>query len=316
MKKFVIIDGNSFAHRAYHAIKNRDSSERIVVGVPTMLKNVINAEKPDFFVIAFDPANDGNFRKELYKEYKANREESPRELSLQIKWLQILCDNLGYPTVCVEGYEGDDVIGTLAKKGEKAKMNTVIYTSDKDMSQLVSEYVSVYNTGKKEYITKNNFESIYNIKIENFIDYLALEGDSIDNIPGIPHCGPKTTIDLLNNIGSVENILLNKEKIKEVIKRNKENVYKSIIDNEEQLILNKKLATIVIDLNIELKIKDIKFKNINEEKLNKYLNYYNLERNKVIPEYITSLNTQNFIDKKKELNKEKSLNINKNRIRP
>lgn len=318
MKKLVIIDGNSFAHRAYHAMQNIESNSRIVIGVPKMLKNVINTEKPDFFVVAFDPQDDGGYRKNLYGQYKENRDKSPEELSLQIKWLQRLCDTMGYSNICIEGYEGDDVIGTLAKKGEKANMEVVIYTGDKDMSQLISKNVTVYNTGKKQYINIDNFEDVYGVKPDKLIDYLAIEGDDIDNIPGIPLCGPKTTLSLINNIGGVEEILSNPEKIKEIIKKNKDNIYNSIIENKEQLILNKKLATIVTDLNMDLKIKDIRFKPIQEDLFNKYLNYYNLKRESIISEHAFIMQTQNFIeDKKKVLNNEKNESlIKKNKLKP
>jgi len=243
-KKLVLVDGSSYLFRAYHALPPLTNSKGIptgaVYGVINMLKKLLNDEKPDYIAVIFDTKSK-NFRHELYPEYKANRSEMPEELQVQIQPLHQIIEAMGLPLLAIEGIEADDLIGALANEACQQKLKTVISTGDKDMAQLVNEDVTLVNTMTATVLDEKNVMQKFGVKPSQIVDYLALIGDNVDNVPGIPKVGPKTAAKWLNEYQTLENIIENADKISGKIGEN-------LRAHVAQLPLAKQLVTIRCDL--------------------------------------------------------------------
>ena len=196
-RPFLLVDGSSYLYRAFHVPQlqqltdSRGEPTGAVYGVINMLRSLLSEYQPEFMAVVFD-ARGKNFRHALYKEYKANRPPMPEELAAQVEPLHTLVRALGLPLLQVDGVEADDVIGTLACRASELGMETVISTGDKDMAQLVNPQVTLINTMSRTTLDPNGVKEKFGVPPERIIDYLALTGDSSDNIPGIPKVGPKT----------------------------------------------------------------------------------------------------------------------------
>ncbi|MEJ2694493.1 MAG: DNA polymerase I [Candidatus Thiodiazotropha sp.] len=195
---FILVDGSSYLFRAYHVLQvtqdlrnSQGEPTGAIVGVVNMLRRLLKEYRPEQIVVVFD-APGGSFRNQLYEAYKANRPPMPEELRVQIEPLHDLIRAMGLPLVMVEGVEADDVIGTLARQATEQGRETLISTGDKDMAQLVNEHVSLVNTMTETFTDRQGVEQKFGVKPDQIVDYLALVGDSADNIPGVPKCGPKT----------------------------------------------------------------------------------------------------------------------------
>lgn len=238
MKKLVLIDGNAIVHRAFHAIRplTTRSGEQVnaVYGFTSILLTILSEEKPEYIVCTFDAAKK-TFRHEKYKEYKATRVKAPDELYAQIPRIHEIVDAFEIPKFLVEGYEADDIIGTIAEKVEKIKEvdKIIIATGDMDALQLVTNKTCVNNlhNGYKDskcFGPKDVFEK-HGIKPEQIVDYKGLVGDSSDNIPGVLGIGPKTAVKLLQTYKNLEGIYKNieyvPEKVREKLEKNKENAF-------------------------------------------------------------------------------------------
>lgn len=210
MTKLLLIDGSNYLFRAYHALPALATS----AGEPTgamkgflgMLSRVYAMTKPDLAAIVFD-APGKTFRHDMYPDYKANRPPMPEDLRAQIEPLQQIVRELGWPLIVTPGIEADDVIGTLARRGEAAGMDVVVATGDKDLSQLVDERIVLLNTMNTKFYDREGVKEKYGVYPERIIDYLALMGDKVDNVPGIPGCGPKTAAKWVNEFGSLGEII-------------------------------------------------------------------------------------------------------------
>ncbi len=244
---FILVDGSSYLFRAYHALPELSNSQGeptgAIVGVLNMLRRLLNDYRPEHIVVVFD-APGGSFRNQLYKEYKANRPPMPEDLRMQIEPLHDIIRAMGLPLIMVEGVEADDVIGTLARQATEQGMNTLISTGDKDMAQLVNEHVSLVNTMSETFTDRDGVVEKFGVKPEQIIDYLALVGDSVDNIPGVPKCGPKTAAKWLQAYGDLDNLTAHADEIKGKIG---ENLRQSL----EFLPLSRQLATIKLDVPLE-----------------------------------------------------------------
>ena len=216
-KRVFLVDGNSYLYRAFYATPHLSNSR----GIPTnavyafisMIKKLMNTESPDILVIIFD-SKAPSFREAISKEYKAQRPPMPGNLVTQIPYVKRIIEAMGLPMLEKEGFEADDVIGTIVEhlKGHY-DMATYIVTSDKDMMQLVSDRVFIYDTMKNQLIGEKEVLEKLGVKPAHVIDYLALAGDTSDNIPGVPGIGEKTARELVGTIGSIDDIYRNIDKI-------------------------------------------------------------------------------------------------------
>ncbi|KHO62134.1 DNA polymerase I [Thermoanaerobacter sp. YS13] len=267
MSKFLVIDGSSLMYRAYYALPMLTTSEGLhtnaLYGFTMMLIKLIEEEKPDYIAIAFDKKAP-TFRHKEYQDYKATRQAMPEELAEQVGLLKEIIDGFNIKTLELEGYEADDIIGTISKLAEEKGMEVLVVTGDRDALQLVSDKVKVKISKKgitqMEEFDKKAVLERYEITPQQFIDLKGLMGDKSDNIPGIPNIGEKTAIKLLKEFGSVENLLQNLSQLKGKIKENIEN-------NKELAVMSKRLATIKRDIPIEIDFEEYRVKDFNEEKL-------------------------------------------------
>jgi DNA polymerase-1 len=214
VKTLLLVDGSSYLYRAFHALPDLRSSQGAptgaIYGVLNMLRRLLKETPADYIACVFD-AKGKTFRDEVYPEYKANRPPMPDDLASQIAPLKEAITALGWPLVEVDGVEADDVIATLAKQAEREGIKVIVSTGDKDMTQLVNPRIVVYNTNprtaEKELLDEEGVERKFGVRPERMLDYLALIGDSVDNIPGVDKVGPKTAVKWLSQYGSLEKVM-------------------------------------------------------------------------------------------------------------
>ncbi|NOY57628.1 MAG: DNA polymerase I [Calditrichaeota bacterium] len=254
-KRVFLIDGMALAYRAFFAFfkkpltNSKGENVSAVYGFTTVMLNILDNEKPDYFAVVFDTP-EPTFRHKLFKEYKAQRAEMPEEMIDSLPRIRQMLKILNIPVLEKPGFEADDVMGTLAKRAEAEGLQTVLVTGDKDLMQLVSPQTLFFNPqkkgGKTEWLDEKSVREKIGIPPEKIVDYLALMGDSSDNIPGVPNIGPVTAAKLLNEYGSLESVLQNADKI-----ANKR-IRKSLQENVELAHLSKELATIHCDIPLDL----------------------------------------------------------------
>lgn len=254
----VLVDGSSYLYRAFHALPPLTTSKGMptgaVKGVLNMLKSLRKQYPNSPFAVVFD-AKGGTFRDELFAEYKANRPSMPDELRVQVEPLHASVRALGLPLLCVEGVEADDVIGTLARQAAGEKRDVVISTGDKDMAQLVCPHVTLVNTMTGSVYDEGGVKEKFGVGPELIIDYLALMGDKVDNIPGVPGVGEKTALGLLVGVGGGLDVLYaNLDKVPELPIRGAKGLPAKLEEHREMAYLSYQLATIKTDvpLNIEI----------------------------------------------------------------
>jgi len=245
----ILVDGSSYLFRAYHvpylqALSTKDGQPTgAITGVLNMLRS-LNKDYPGGNVIAIFDAKGKTFRNDMYPEYKANRPPMPDDLRTQIKPLHDIITAMGLPLLVIPGVEADDVIGTLAKQADALGIETVISTGDKDMAQLVTPHVRLINTMTDVEMDEAGVEEKFGVRPDQIIDYLALMGDKVDNIPGVVKCGPKTAVKWLAEHGTLDEVIANADKVKGKIGEN-------LRDALEQLPLSYQLATIKCDVELE-----------------------------------------------------------------
>lgn len=259
----ILIDGSSYFFRAFHALPPLTNSKGqptgAIYGVANMIKKLIKDYQPEELAVVFD-AKGKTFRDDWYAEYKAHRPPMPDDLSSQFEPLIQLLQAMGLPILIIEGVEADDVIGTLAKQATEQGIPVVISTGDKDMAQLVNEHITLINTMSNTSLNVNGVQEKFGVKPEQVIDYLTLIGDSVDNIPGVTKCGPKTAVKWLVEYQTLDNLIQNADKISGKIG---EYLRTSI----PQLPLSKKLVTIKTDVVLPLKWGELKPAPANKERL-------------------------------------------------
>ncbi|MBA3661314.1 MAG: DNA polymerase I [Gammaproteobacteria bacterium] len=252
-KPLVLVDGSSYLYRAFHALPALTNSKGFptgaVYGMVNMLKRLILDYQPDYMAVVFD-AKGKTFRDDLYKEYKATRQEMPSDLSRQIPPIHEIIKALGLPIIMIEGVEADDVIGTLAERAKATGFSTIISTGDKDLAQLVDEHVTLINTMSNTLYDPVTVKEKFGVPPELMIDYLTLVGDTSDNIPGVPLVGPKTAAKWLIQYGSLDNIVANAEKF---TGKTGENLRNSIPNFE----FVKSLVRIKLDVEVPLEFKQL-----------------------------------------------------------
>jgi DNA polymerase-1 len=247
-KPLILIDGSSYLYRAFHALPPLTNSHGqptgAVYGVLSMLKRLIADYQPSNMAVIFD-AKGKTFRDDLYTEYKAHRPAMPSDLQSQIEPLHAVIKALGIPLLMVAGVEADDVIGTLALQAKAQGMHTIISTGDKDMAQLVCAEITLINTMSNTLLDSAGVKAKFGISVEQIVDYFALVGDTVDNVPGVPKVGPKTAVKWLENYGSLDNIMAHAHEITGKIG---ENLRAALTT----LPLSRELVTIKCDVPLEL----------------------------------------------------------------
>lgn len=248
---FILVDGSSYLFRAFHGMppltNSKGQDTGAVYGVINMLRSLIKQFKPTHIAVVFD-AKGKTFRDDIYSQYKANRPTMPDELRNQIEPLHKIIEAMGLPIIVESGVEADDVIGTLADQASKLGIATLISTGDKDMAQLVNEHVFLINTMNNQILDQQGVVEKFGIPPELIIDLLALKGDKVDNIPGVPGVGDKSALGLLQGIGGVDEIYQNLDKIAGLSFRGAKKMADKMREFEEQARLSYTLATIKLDV--------------------------------------------------------------------
>ncbi|WP_072670190.1 DNA polymerase I [Vibrio injensis] len=250
----ILIDGSSYLYRAFHAypgtMTNGEIPTNAVYGVVNMLRAMMRQFASERMAVIFD-AKGKTFRDDMYEQYKANRPPMPDDLRCQIEPLHQIIRAMGLPLISIEGVEADDVIGTLAAQASQAGMPVLISTGDKDMAQLVNDHVTLINTMTNVVMDREGVIEKFGIPPELIIDYLALMGDKVDNIPGVPGVGDKTATALLQGIGGLEALYANLDKIADLGFRGSKTMAKKLEDNRDNAWLSYQLATIKLDVALD-----------------------------------------------------------------
>lgn len=247
-KPVVLVDGSSYLFRAYHALPPLTNSKGVptgaVYGVANMLRKLMNDYQPEHIAVVFD-SKSKTFRHDLYDQYKANRTAMPDELRVQIQPLHDLIKAMGVPLIVVDGVEADDVIGTLTVQAKQAGYPVLISTGDKDLAQLVNSHVILLNTMTNVTLNEKGVVEKFGVKPSQIVDYLALVGDTSDNIPGVPKVGPKTAQKWLQQYGSLDAIVANAHEISG-------KVGEYLRESLSQLPMNVELVTVKCDVPLDL----------------------------------------------------------------
>ncbi|MDI6786917.1 MAG: DNA polymerase I, partial [Planctomycetota bacterium] len=265
--KVFIIDGSSYIHRSFHAIKGLSSSKGLptnaIYGFTSMLQKVIKDTNPSYLVVVFDMPGK-TFRHKLFEDYKANRAEMSDELKPQIPYIREVVKAYNIAVAEKSGYEADDLIGSIARKAEKEGFESVIITGDKDFCQIVSDKITLWDTMKDKKTTLTEVKGRFGITGDGVTDVFALMGDSSDNIPGVSGIGEKTAVELIKQFHSLERLIKNTPEIK----RDKLREILSDSENIKKAHMSKELSTIKIDFSLVDEIDKYQFKEPDVEKLN------------------------------------------------
>ncbi|MCL4280503.1 MAG: DNA polymerase I, partial [Ignavibacteriaceae bacterium] len=269
-KTFVIVDAMAMAYRAYFAFINRPLTTKsgeptsAVFGFMNQLVKVLEDHKPDYIAVASD-SKEKTFRHEIYKEYKATREAMPEDMIPQIGRIKEIVELLNIPLYIKPGYEADDIIGTAVRLAEKKGMISYAVTPDKDYMQLVSDKTIIAKPGRGSdevsFFDVKKVKENYGFEPKQMIDYLALVGDSSDNIPGVKGVGEKTALPLIQQFGSIENLYKNLDKVE------KEGTKKKLEENKNNAFLSKELATINCKVPMEIDFEKAKFSKPDVDKM-------------------------------------------------
>lgn len=268
MKKLYLVDVSSMFFRAYYAVRPLSTSKGVptnaIYGFLSMIVKLLKELKPDYVAFCFDRP-EPSFRKDIYSEYKANRSEMPEDLVPQVPYIKKLTEALGIPIFEKPGFEADDIIGTLAQLAKTNDIEVVIVSGDKDFSQLINKRVTMLDTMKNIVFNETEVKTKWGIEAAQFIDYLAITGDSSDNIPGVRGVGPKGAEKLINEFGSLEAIYENIDQIRN------ENIKKKLLESKDSAFLSKQLVTITCNMDLTTNLEDLKIKEQGTAELDKLL---------------------------------------------
>ena len=269
-RPFILVDGSSYLFRAYHAMPDMSNSKReptgTIYGVINMIRRLLKDYDPEYLAVVFD-AKGKTFRNDMYKEYKANRPPMPDDLRQQIEPIHNIIKAMGLPLICVPGVEADDVIGTLSEQATRLGIDTVISTGDKDMAQLVNKHVSLVNTMTDVHMDVEGVKEKFGVAPERIIDYLALIGDTADNVPGVPKVGPKTAVKWLGLYDSLDGVMKSAEEIKGKVGENLRNFM-------SELPLSRDLVTIKCDVELDENPETLKRQNPDNDTLSELYGHY------------------------------------------
>ncbi|HND84752.1 MAG TPA: DNA polymerase I, partial [Pseudobdellovibrionaceae bacterium] len=279
MKKLYLVDVSAFYFRAFYAIRPLTSPNGLPVnaiyGFLAMITKLIKDERPDYVAFCYD-RKEPSFRKALYEDYKANRSEMPEDLAKQIPYMRKVTDLLGIPALELESFEADDLIGTLTRKALEKNLEVVIVSGDKDFAQLVTDHVILYDTMKDTRLGPVGVQEKWGVRPDQFIDYLAIVGDTSDNIPGVRGIGEKGAQKLLKQFASLKDIYAHLDQVEP------KGVREKLIASQDQAFLSQKLVTIVCDAPVEVEIETLKQRGVHREGLRELLqelNFKSFEKN-------------------------------------
>lgn len=267
-----LIDASPYIFRAYFAlpstIKSPDGKPANAIhGYTEFLLQILKKSSPTHIAVAFDGSLTTSFRNEIYPKYKAQRALPPEELKEQIESCFQITQALGMPALIDDRYESDDIIGTIAHRLLPEDFSVVIVSSDKDFAQLVNERVKFWDFARDEVYDTDKIKHKFGICPEQMVDYLALVGDSVDNIPGVSGIGPKTARELLKHYGTLEEIFSASESISDLPIRAAKTIKNRLEQQEKMAYLSQKLATIVIDVPIDFEVASLKYRGAEKQKL-------------------------------------------------
>ena len=304
MPSLYLIDGNSYIYRAFYAIRGLSTSTGMptnaIYGFTNMILRILREKTPDYFAVVFDSPGPTK-RHEAYEQYKAHRPGMPDELKQQVPVIKEIINALRIQTIEKPGYEADDILGVIAKEAEAGGLDVFIVTGDKDMCQVVSPKIRLYDTMKEKVTEEKDVTGRYGVRPSQFPEIIALMGDASDNIPGAPGIGEKTAVRLLKEFGNLDNLLENYKDIKNARAK------KAVSENMDNIKLSLELATIYLDMPIDISAKELKQGEPDWTKLLEYFRKFEFSRLiKLIPdreaptiektEYITILD-KNLLDK-------------------
>ncbi|RJQ47601.1 MAG: DNA polymerase I [Nitrospiraceae bacterium] len=254
MSTLYLIDGNSYLYRAFYAIRNLSASDgfptNAIYGFTNMLLKILREKEPDYFAVVFDSPQPTK-RHEAYEAYKAHRPGMPEELKQQVPLIKEIINAFRIVSIEKAGYEADDILGALAKEAEKEGLDVFIVTGDKDMCQTVSPHIRLYDTMKEKITEEKDVKEKYGVEPSRFPEIIALMGDSSDNIPGAPGIGEKTAVKLLQEFGSLDNLIEKQAEIKNAKAR------KAVSGNVQNIRLSLELATIHADVPLDVSVKEL-----------------------------------------------------------
>lgn len=280
-KKLFLIDGYSLLYRSYYAIKRLSTSKgfptNAIYGFLNMLRKIKDKEKPYYLGVVFD-VKGPTIRHKTYKEYKATRKPMPEDLTIQLPVVKKIMKAMNIPSFEFENYEADDVLGSLAKQASSQNVQTVIVTHDKDLFQLVNQSITIYDPVKEIHLDNKKVKEIFGVFPHQVVDVLALWGDPTDNVPGVPGIGEKTSKTLINQFGSLENLIKNLPRLKNPRLREK------IEKNLDKLRLSQQLVTIEENLCFKFKLEDFAPSEPNHKEL--FSLFQELEFSSLLSEYV------------------------------
>ena len=296
-----MIDGSGYIFRAYYALppltrKSDGLPVGAVSGFCSMLFKLLqdsrsddNLQKPTHFAVIFDSARK-NFRNEIYSDYKANRSDAPDDLVPQFEYIRKSVMAFNLPSVELINYEADDLIATYTEQILEKDAKVTIVSSDKDLMQLYKKNVRIYDPMKNKFITSKDVIDKFGVDPQKVVDVQSLAGDSSDNVPGVPGIGVKTAAELINKYGTLEKLLNKAHEIKQNKRR------ETIIENKDKAIISKKLVTLKKDVPVKEKIEEFRFKQIDKDKLYKYLR--DMEFNRLLSSVISIYGEPSLSNKK------------------
>ncbi len=312
---FYLIDGSGYIFRAYYALPPLTrKSDGLPVGAVSGFCNMLfklledsksddNLEKPTHFAVIFDSARK-NFRNEIYSEYKGNRSDAPDDLIPQFEYIRKSVKAFNLPSIELINYEADDLIATYVEKILDLGAKVTIVSSDKDLMQLYKKGVRIYDPMKSKFINQDDVHNKFGVTPEKVIDVQSLAGDSTDNVPGVPGIGIKTAAELINQYGTLENLLKNASKIKQNKRR------EALINNKDDAIISKKLVTLKKNVPVKNKIEEFILKSVDQDKLYSFLR--EMEFNRLLSSAISKYgDTNNLVTKDIDKNSEKTTEITK-----
>ena len=307
-ENYYLIDGSGYIFRAYYAFpplsrKSDGLPTGAVAGFCNMLfklledsKSSDNKSKPTHFAVIFDSARK-NFRNEIYSEYKANRSDAPDDLIPQFDYIRKSVEAFNLPSIELINYEADDLIATYSEQIIKKGGDVTIVSSDKDLMQLYKKNIRIYDPMKNKFINEEDIQKKFGVKAEKVIDVQSLAGDSSDNVPGVPGIGIKTAAELINEYGTLENLLSNSKNIKQNKRR------ETLIENKQKAMISKKLVTLKKDVPVKVPYSDFVLKQIDKKKLYNFLR--DMEFNRLLSSAISTYGEVDFKDNRKEFSQAK-----------
>jgi 5'-3' exonuclease len=272
MKTLYLIDASVYVFRAYFSIPSSMTDAtgqpaNAVYGFAGFLCQFLEQTRPAHIAVAFDKSLTTSFRNDFYPEYKARRELPPPELEAQFESCMELCQALGLPTFVDTNYEADDIIGTIAEKMRKEDMTIIVVTSDKDLAQLIRKGDTLWDFAKDRKLNDDGVRDHFGVSPEQIVDYLALVGDKVDNIPGVAGVGAKTAVALLAHFETLENLYRRIDELPALKIRAAARVAETLQNNREMAFLSQKLAQIAFDAPIHFDENTLVWKNVDFEKI-------------------------------------------------